>query len=116
MYVHVSMYACMNVPCDACLSVVADDVIVVLRTIGGDVMKGKGSSIDSGGKKPFDKMNNIVAHMMVQLTSSSRFEGSLNMDINEITTNLVPFPNMHFLLSSLAPLYSLADVALPPRR
>lgn len=35
-----------------------------------------------------------------------RFEGDLNVDLNEITMNMVPFPRMHFLLSSLAPLYS----------
>jgi tubulin epsilon len=47
-----------------------------------------------------------------------RFEGSLNVDLNEITTNLVPFPGMHFLTSSLSPLYALADLAAQtaPRR
>ena len=35
-----------------------------------------------------------------------RFEGDLNVDLNEITMNLVPFPRMHFLLSALSPLYS----------
>lgn len=33
-----------------------------------------------------------------------RFEGSLNVDLNEITMNLVPFPRMHYLVSSLSPL------------
>jgi tubulin epsilon len=41
-----------------------------------------------------------------------RFEGMLNIDLNEITMNLVPYPKNHFLVSSLAPLYSLADVKL----
>ena len=41
-------------------------------------------------EKPFDSMNNIVANMLLNLTSSSRFEGSLNVDLNEITMNLVP--------------------------
>ena len=66
--------------------------------------------------KPFDTMNNIVANMLLNMTSSSRFEGSLNVDVNEITTNLVPFPRMHYLVSSLSPLYALADVRVPPRR
>lgn len=56
-------------------------------------------------EKPFDSMNNIVANMLLNLTSSSRFEGSLNVDLNEITTNLVPFPRLHYLISSLSPLY-----------
>uniref|UniRef100_A0A5F8G7Z7 Tubulin epsilon chain n=1 Tax=Monodelphis domestica TaxID=13616 RepID=A0A5F8G7Z7_MONDO len=67
-------------------------------------------------EKPFDKMNNIVANLLLNLTSSSRFEGSLNMDLNEISMNLVPFPQLHYLVSSLTPLYTLADVNIPPRR
>ncbi|KAM8998862.1 tubulin epsilon chain-like [Sarcophilus harrisii] len=67
-------------------------------------------------KKPFDTMNNIVGNLLLNLTSSARFEGSLNMDLNEITMNLVPFPQLHYLVSSLTPLYTLADVNIPPRR
>ena len=48
--------------------------------------------------------------------SASRFEGSLNVDLNEITMNLVPYPKMHYLVSSITPLYALQDVSLPPRR
>ncbi|XP_067839919.1 tubulin epsilon chain [Heptranchias perlo] len=73
----------------------------------------------TGGKrqeKPFDAMNNIVANLLLNLTSSARFEGSLNMDLNEITMNLVPFPRLHYLVSSLTPLYTLADVSIPTRR
>ena len=36
-----------------------------------------------------------------------RFEGSLNVDLNEISVNLVPYSKMHFLLSSLAPVYRI---------
>ncbi|XP_041044831.1 tubulin epsilon chain isoform X1 [Carcharodon carcharias] len=67
-------------------------------------------------EKPFDAMNNIVANLLLNLTSSARFEGSLNMDLNEITMNLVPFPRLHYLVSSLTPLYTLADVNIPIRR
>ena len=45
-------------------------------------------------RSAFDKMNNIIAHMLNNLTCSMRFEGSLNVDLNEITMNLVPFPKM----------------------
>jgi tubulin epsilon len=75
-----------------------------------------GASALDAPKKPFDSMNNIVANMLLHLTASPRFEGALNVDINEITMNLVPFPRMHFLVPSLTPLYALADVACPPRR
>ncbi len=30
--------------------------------------------------------------------------------------NLVPYPDIHFLVSSLAPLYSIADPRLQPRK
>ncbi|KAG8582509.1 hypothetical protein GDO81_008078 [Engystomops pustulosus] len=68
------------------------------------------------GEKPFDAMNNIVANLLLNLTSSARFEGALNMDLNEISMNLVPFPHLHYLTSSLTPLYTLADVNVPTRR
>lgn len=68
--------------------------------------------------KAFDGMNGIAANMLLHLTSSVRFEGALNVDLNEITTNLVPFPRLHFLLASLSPLAAPKDVAKlmgPPR-
>ena len=46
---------------------------------------------------------------------ASRFEGSLNVDLNEITMNLVPFPRLHYLISALSPLYTSLDLSLPPR-
>merc|ERR1712070_603050 len=72
-----------------------------------------------GGKKgksmPWDQMNNIAAHVLTNLTSGMRFEGSLNVDLNEITMNLVPFPRLHFLIPSLAPLCSFSDVKFEAR-
>lgn len=59
-------------------------------------------------------MNTLAAQLLLDLTwfisfcnfllskSSMRFEGTLNVDLNEITMNLVPYPRMHFLLSSLS--------------
>ncbi|KAL8558491.1 Tubulin epsilon chain [Nucella lapillus] len=89
---------------------------------GSEVKPGTGITASEGGvtrgkdERPFDTMNNIVANMLLNLTSSARFEGSLNVDLNEITMNLVPFPRLHYLVSSQTPLYALADVHLPPRR
>ena len=45
----------------------------------------------------FEKENSIVANVINNLTCSMRFEGDLNVDMNEITMNMVPFPKMHFL-------------------
>lgn len=64
----------------------------------------------------FGEMNNIVARLLTNLTSSMRFEGSLNVDLNEITTNLVPFPKLHFLLSSMSPMFATVDPRQQPRR
>lgn len=58
--------------------------------------------------RPFQDMNCIIVNMLLHLTSGSRFPGRLNVDLNEINTNMVPFPNMQFLCSSLSPLYNLA--------
>mmetsp|Transcript_11174 Transcript_11174/g.44988 ORF Transcript_11174/g.44988 Transcript_11174/m.44988 type:complete len:400 (+) Transcript_11174:204-1403(+) len=75
------------------------------------------SGLDSGdvggraghGGKPWDGMNGIAANLLLNLTAGMRFDGSLNVDINEITTNLVPFPKLHFLLSSMSPVAMSAD-------
>lgn len=74
------------------------------------------TTLHNAKTKPFDQMNAIIANLLLNLTSSSRFPGSLNVDLNEITTNLVPFPQLHYLIPSMAPLYSLLDVNIPPRR
>ncbi|XP_047674062.1 tubulin epsilon chain isoform X4 [Tachysurus fulvidraco] len=78
------------------------------------IISGKGGVFKS--QKPFDAMNNIVANLLLSITSSSRFEGSLNVDLSEIAMNLVPFPRLHYLVSSLTPLYTLADVNVPTHR
>jgi hypothetical protein len=69
-----------------------------------------------GGKRrsgtSWDGMNNIAAHMLTHLTASMRFPGPLNVDLNEITSTLVPFPRLNMLQASLTPLYGLADVAV----
>ncbi|CAD2220999.1 tubulin epsilon [Angomonas deanei] len=53
---------------------------------------------------PYEHMNALVAQMLSNLTSPMRFPGPLNFDINEVTTNLVPYPRLHMLTTALAPL------------
>lgn len=53
--------------------------------------------------KGFNDMNDVAARMLCHLTSSSRFHGDMNVDLNEICTNLVPFPRLKFLMSALSP-------------
>uniref|UniRef100_A0A061RE11 Tubulin epsilon n=1 Tax=Tetraselmis sp. GSL018 TaxID=582737 RepID=A0A061RE11_9CHLO len=78
--------------------------------------KSRASSSLSGPRdshsKPFDAMNGIAANLLLGVTSSVRFEGSLNVDLNEITNNLVPYPRMHFLLPSMSPFATPRDVGM----
>ncbi|EFJ07882.1 hypothetical protein SELMODRAFT_132773, partial [Selaginella moellendorffii] len=72
-----------------------------------DILRKKGqhkcqSSEEKRNKAPFDAMNALVSSLLLNLTSSMRFEGQLNVDLNEITTNLIPYPRLHYLISSMA--------------
>ncbi|PRP82787.1 tubulin alpha-7 chain [Planoprotostelium fungivorum] len=51
----------------------------------------------------YNNLNRLVAQVISSLTASLRFDGSLNVDINEFQTNLVPYPRIHFMLCSYAP-------------
>jgi tubulin alpha len=53
-------------------------------------------------------LNRLVAQVISSLTVSLRFDGSLNVDINEFQVNLVPYPRIHFMITSFAPLISAA--------
>jgi len=60
-----------------------------------------------GIEKPsYTNLNRLVAQVISSLTASLRFEGALNVDINEFQTNLVPYPRIHFMLCSYAPVIS----------
>merc|ERR1712194_948709 len=50
--------------------------------------------------------NRLLAQIISSLTASLRFDGALNVDITEFQTNLVPYPRIHFMLSSYAPFIS----------
>jgi len=58
-----------------------------------------------GLEKPtYTNLNRLIAQVISSLTASLRFEGALNVDINEFQVNLVPYPRIHFLLCSYAPI------------
>ncbi|KAH0499200.1 hypothetical protein TgHK011_006406 [Trichoderma gracile] len=54
----------------------------------------------------FDHLNRLIAQVVSSITSSLRFDGALNVDLNEFQTNLVPFPRIHYPLISYAPVVS----------
>jgi tubulin alpha len=58
-----------------------------------------------GVQKPtYSNLNRLIAQVISSLTASIRFQGVLNVDINEFLTNLVPYPRIHFVLCSYAPI------------
>merc|ERR1712130_717782 len=55
-------------------------------------------------KRPsYDTLNRMIAKAVSSMTASLRFEGELNVDLNEFQTSLVPFPRLHFMITSMAP-------------
>merc|ERR1712099_226443 len=51
-------------------------------------------------------LNRLISQTISSLTASLRFDGALNVDVTEFQTNLVPYPRIHFMLSSYAPVIS----------
>ena len=54
----------------------------------------------------YTNLNRLVAQIISSLTASLRFDGALNVDVTEFQTNLVPYPRIHFVVSSYAPVIS----------
>ncbi|KAK7315580.1 hypothetical protein VNO77_34137 [Canavalia gladiata] len=56
----------------------------------------------------YTNLNRLISQIISSLTTSLRFDGAINVDISEFQTNLVPYPRIHFMLSSYAPVISAA--------
>lgn len=53
----------------------------------------------------------IDFQVVSSITASLRFDGSLNVDLNEFQTNLVPYPRIHFPLVAYSPVVSHAKAS-----
>jgi len=52
----------------------------------------------------YENLNRLITKVISSMTASLRFDGELNVDLHEFQTNLVPFPRLHFMISSMAPI------------
>lgn len=59
----------------------------------------------------YEHLNRLIAQVVSSITSSLRFDGALNVDLNEFQTNLVPYPRIHYPLISYAPVISASRSA-----
>eukprot|EP00792_Barthelona_sp_PAP020_P004580 TRINITY_DN2219_c0_g1_i1.p1 TRINITY_DN2219_c0_g1~~TRINITY_DN2219_c0_g1_i1.p1 ORF type:complete len:461 (-),score=103.53 TRINITY_DN2219_c0_g1_i1:7-1389(-) len=62
---------------------------------------------------PFSAMNEQVANVISAITAGVRFPGSLNVDFGEMYTNLVPFPELHFVQASQVSLFKRDNPLIP---
>ncbi|CAH8870589.1 unnamed protein product [Trichobilharzia szidati] len=76
----------------------------ILHSMGGGTGSGVGTHILK-----------ILADDYPDVYSSSRFEGTMNVDLNEISMNLVPFPRLHYLIAAQSPL-NMTDRVSAPRK
>ncbi|KAK4346590.1 hypothetical protein RND71_032929 [Anisodus tanguticus] len=59
----------------------------------------------------YTNLNGLISRGYLITDDLSRFDGALNVDVNEFQTNLVPYPRIHFMLSSYAPVISRREKA-----
>jgi len=52
----------------------------------------------------FRHLNQLIAMSVSSCTASLRFDGQLNVDLNEYRTNLIPIPTLNLMFMSMAPL------------
>jgi tubulin alpha len=56
-------------------------------------------------------LNRLISQVVSTLTCSLRFQGDLNVDLNEFQVNLVPYPRIHFMMQAFSPFISGAKAS-----
>ena len=59
----------------------------------------------------FSELNTLIQRNMLDTTASLRFGGPQNAGLRKMATNICPFPRMHFLTTTVAPLRNSRDAA-----
>uniref|UniRef100_A0A3B3ZQB4 Tubulin alpha chain n=1 Tax=Periophthalmus magnuspinnatus TaxID=409849 RepID=A0A3B3ZQB4_9GOBI len=54
----------------------------------------------------YSNLNRLLSQQVSNITASLRFSGVLNFNLADLLTNLVPYPRIHFPLTSMAPVIS----------
>lgn len=54
----------------------------------------------------YKDLNHLVSNTMSGVTTCLRFPGQLNADLRKLAVNMIPFPRLHFFMTSFAPLTS----------
>lgn len=58
----------------------------------------------------YTNLNRLIAQIISSITASLRFDGAINVDLNEFQTNLVPYPRIHFPMATYSPVISADKV------
>ncbi len=59
----------------------------------------------------YTNLNRLIAQIISSITASLRFDGAINVDLNEFQTNLVPYPRIHFPMATYSPVISADKVS-----
>jgi tubulin alpha len=55
-------------------------------------------------RSSYDALSRLIVKAVSSMTAPLHFEGELDVDMNEFQTNLEPFPRLHFVITTMAPI------------
>ncbi|KAI0687451.1 Tubulin/FtsZ, GTPase domain-containing protein [Cytidiella melzeri] len=80
------------------------DCSIMVDNEAMDDIRKKRLNITSPG---LTNLNKLIAQVVSSIAGSLRFNVSLNIDLNELQTKMVPFPRIHFPLATFGPSFPL---------